>query len=1044
MNTDCDMKIRKIIKIVFWVLAVGVFMFFILGELLLPANNGLDDARCNEMTSEWYQVRGGKTFSLPYQFMTPRGQKISISTILPDDIRDDDNLVIRSSKQEMSVYIDGKLRKTYSTLGDGPVGNTSVVAYVFVGVDKEDSGKELTITVSTKSAYSGLFKPVYIGNWLGILGMFIGQSWLEVVVSLLTIIMGIVCIIGGILLALLWKKPGELEYLGFGAVFAGVWLITNIAFRQGIFPNISVLNDIPYYMLMLMPMAFVLYFNGIQGYRYQKFYMVLSGFLIADFLGCTLLHIFGVVDFADSIYVMAFFGVMTVASMVGAVVIDFKNGFVKEYSGVVYGLLCALLTAVVQLFVYFNRTVQFNGLILALGLLILLVVSSITTVKNVIHIDREKNDAIIASESKAQFLAQMSHEIRTPINAVLGMNSIILRESKEPETLEYARDIRGAGQSLLSIINDILDFSKIESGHLELSPARYDLSDVIRDVVNMVSEKVREKNLKLDLSVDSGVPTGLYGDEIRVKQILVNLLNNAVKYTPEGSVKLSMTYTFDEEGTKELERKGLLIVEPEERPKWSIILHVSVEDTGIGIKKEDMKKLFAAFERLDEEKNKGVEGTGLGMTITLQLLRAMDSDLKVESKYGVGSKFMFDLKQLVYNYDPIGDIHEKIASRSMEPIHQAGFRAPDAQILVVDDNDVNRKVFKSLLKPVGMMIDESADGADCLEKIYDKHYDIIFLDHMMPGMSGIETLKYIRKKTYHKCQDTPIVVLTANAIHGAREKYLEEGFDDYLSKPIIPGKLEEMVRKLLPSDMVIPVSADSPADGSGESGTTSEKGIRRDHTDEPQSHIELPELTGVNWEHALLYMPDEEMLLDTLKTYYIGMDKSHAELQGYLDGVNADGEGSLSSFRTKVHAMKSESALIGIYQLSGVAAMLERAAIDEDVDIVLSVTPVFLKTWDRYRDELGKFFESGIGDGTSDDASDRPLLDDTEMIADTIQKIVDALDDLDADTADGYMDELNSYRYTEDMQKLIDKLSAAVTGLDGEAAREILEQIIQP
>lgn len=398
------------------------------------------------------------------------------------------------------------------------------------------------------------------------------------------------------------------------------------------------------------------------------------------------------------------------------------------------------------------------------------------------RLEEQKQIADNANKAKSSFLANMSHEIRTPINAVLGMDEMILREANEPEILSYAKDIHSAGRTLLSLINDILDFSKIEEGRMEILPTQYELASLINDLVNMIRERAEKKGLKLEVSVDEKIPHLLYGDEVRIKQIALNLLTNAVKYTEAGEVRIEVGFR------KESDEK--------------IFLGFRISDTGIGMKEEDMDKLFSPFSRIEEERNRTIEGTGLGMSIVKQLLALMDSHLDVKSVYGEGSSFSFEIRQKVVKWEPVGNDAARLASGSRrEEVYRELFHAPDARILVVDDTEVNLNVICNLLKKTQIGIDTALSGKDAVFAAMNRNYDVIFIDHMMPDMDGIETLKRLKSETDPK--GTVYVALTANAVSGARERYLNAGFDDYLSKPVDGRHLEEMLKEYLPKEKLL-------------------------------------------------------------------------------------------------------------------------------------------------------------------------------------------------------------------------------------------------
>ncbi|MCR5357065.1 MAG: response regulator [Lachnospiraceae bacterium] len=405
--------------------------------------------------------------------------------------------------------------------------------------------------------------------------------------------------------------------------------------------------------------------------------------------------------------------------------------------------------------------------------------------RTVTDLNEAKLAADEANKAKSDFLANMSHEIRTPINAVLGMNEMILREAEDESILTYADSIMHAGKTLLELINEILDFSKIEAGKTEIVPVNYDLAGVINELVDMIRPRAEDKGLLLKLDFDRRLPRELYGDEVRIKQVITNILTNAVKYTEKGSITFSI-------GFEDLD------VFPEQ-----IMLNVAVKDTGIGIKAEDIPKLFLEFERIEEKRNRNIEGTGLGMSITRSFLNLMGSELKVDSTYGVGSTFSFSLKQRVVSRKELGDYRDSYSGDQKErKRYRAQFTAPDASVLMVDDTQMNLKVFTSLLKKTLIRVDTAQSGDEGLKLAAENKYDIIFIDHMMPQKDGIETLHELRESDGGINAETTAICLTANAISGAREKYMSEGFDDYITKPVNPAALEEMLIRYLPDEKI--------------------------------------------------------------------------------------------------------------------------------------------------------------------------------------------------------------------------------------------------
>ena len=539
----------------------------------------------------------------------------------------------------------------------------------------------------------------------------------------------------------------------------------------------------------------------------------------------------------------------------------------------------------------------------------------------------EKQAAYEASEAKSRFLADMSHEIRTPINAILGMNEMILRESGDGDILGYSQNIKQSGNTLLQLINGILDFSKIEDGKMEIVPVRYKMASLISYYHFSIAGRAQAKNLKLIFDIDPNLPTELYGDDTRINQVVINLLTNAVKYTEKGSITLSI---------KEKERKD-----------GKINIFFAVKDTGIGIKNEDMKKLFESFERLDVVRNRNIEGTGLGMTIAGKLLDLMNSKMNVESTYGVGSTFSFELWQKIENEKPLGDYRKAIEKVEEVEVYKESFRAPNACILVVDDTKMNIFVVENLLKKTKVKIDTALNGPDSIELAKKKKYDLILMDQRMPGMDGTEALDKIREDSLNK--DTPVICLTADVIRGAKERYLSLGFNDYLTKPVEGELLESMLRTYLPKDKVEIVDDDEfedtansdsekqesnsksggegiedKKDTKGSESNNNAKSSENNNNSDDYLWDELSKV-GINKADGMRFCGNDEEMYRSILEAYVSESKEKSE---NLKATFASKD--MENYEVFVHSLKSTSKTIGAMNLYTLAAKSEAAAKEKD------------------------------------------------------------------------------------------------------------------
>ncbi|MCR4902617.1 MAG: response regulator [Butyrivibrio sp.] len=630
--------------------------------------------------------------------------------------------------------------------------------------------------------------------------------------------------------------------------------------------------------------------------------------------------------------------------------------------------------------------------------------SLINDINNYIaHIKEEKRlkddlrVAQAASEAKSAFLSRMSHEIRTPINAVLGMDEMIIRETKEKDTLKYAKDIQSAGKILLALINDILDFSKIEANKMEIQPIEYNLSSFVNDLYSMVSKAAREKKLKFEIKVPSEMPSELFGDEIRLKQCIINLLNNSIKYTDTGHVYLEITG---------IPQSGKIIN-----------MHVKVEDTGSGIKEEDLEKLYMPFERMDKEKNKFVEGTGLGMNIVQRLLELMDSSLVIKSQYGVGSTFEFDILQKVIDWTPVGDIDNRINKVATDvPAYKEMLHAPDAKILVVDDTEMNLTVVKELLKQTQAVIDTATSGYEALEKVTKEKYDLIFIDHRMPKMDGVETLSRMNELENNKSAAAPCVALTANAISGARRQYIAYGFADYLAKPVNGTDLEKTLIRLLPAEKVHLVKKDEEAEEIPRTDSFKDRVIKYGDA-------------VIDYRAALENCSSEDILKKVMGDFLVSIDQKSDLIQKYLRDHN------LSDYTVMVHALKSSSRLIGALKLSELAALLESDGDSQNVEELEKLTPDLIE---QYRD-LKPILERILSDNESEETEEKAEIE-GEQLYEALKSLYEFVDAFDFDSADAVIKMLDDYRMPADFVIKYKNIKELITAVDRERLMEALSQ----
>ena len=632
-------------------------------------------------------------------------------------------------------------------------------------------------------------------------------------------------------------------------------------------------------------------------------------------------------------------------------IIRYKSCFErKQWISCVSFIAAIFIAMILQAFIIPN--IYLTYALIPLSVLTLLLSLETPDYQKLMHtldeLENAKQDAWHANHVKSEFLANMSHEIRTPINSILGFDEMILRESKDADTIKYATNIKRSGQSLLTIINDILDFSKIEAGKMDIIPQEYDVVEMVNNVIKMISPRVVSKNLKLNIEIDSKIPRKLYGDDVRITQVLVNLLTNAVKYTQQGEI------TF--------------LLKAEKPFDTDVTLLFAVKDTGVGIKEESTQVLFSEFSRAADSDIHRIEGTGLGLPISNKFLNLMGSKLEVNSTYGEGSVFFFFLKQKIIDFELVGDFKKAMTDiHSSINVFREEFTAPDARILVVDDVDMNLKVFRGLLKKSLIQIDTASSGFEAIDMIRTNTYDCIFMDHQMPDMDGIETFQKLREDPDIDIANTPVIALTANAISGARETYLKAGFSDYLAKPINGWELSALLQKHLPAIKIQEAPDDDATAADKNSSADSAELPKPSSESNTSGLLDIPIKEADSYKASESVVPDKAAVSNSTKSSGISYSTKLQQLEKigvdvksglsyttddedfYLelvgDYVN-DSENSISSlndfynkkdwhnYKICAHSLKNTSKTIGLNNLSEESKLLEYASRDEDIAFI--------------------------------------------------------------------------------------------------------------
>ncbi len=1000
-----EIKKRTIVvKILMIIMMVGIFATYIL--MAIKAYNPNFIRRSGvKFTDNWSYVDHNHDrhwISLPSRLDGFDDETIVLENVLPGRIGDGAELVFYTGRS-LNLYIDDNLRCHYDSKENPLKGPVLKAVPVQVSLNVFDSAKKITIELLPDYPNSIQLTYAAVGDSYGIFSLLMSEYGIKFILATILILFTTQLLLIGLVFRFRYKADYGINMIVLGLLISSLWSISDNPMFAYVFGNGYMAGMACYLLTFIFPFPFMLHLNKLQGYRYQKSFAISGVVLILNMVVFSLHHVFTPYSFLVTKPILyAVLGIV-VAYIFGILIYDKIKNKVITYQEQYWGYVGVAVAGSLE---FLNQNISFSSSDIHSGLYIMIGVWALVFCTFLMLIRRASDDRLKASEAakasktKTNFLAQMSHEIRTPINAILGINEMILRESKEDSVREYAHDIRGASKGLLSLINDILDISKVESGKLEIVNAEYEFASLINDVASLVKIRAKEKNLGVCTQVDESLPSKLIGDDIRIRQCVTNLLTNAVKYTEKGSITLKVQHVSTEGNI--------------ERIRFSVI------DTGVGIAEENIPIISEMFSRFDQKKNRAIEGTGLGLSITAQLLKLMGSKIEISSTRGKGSNFSFEIDQTISNNTPIGNLSQHLNRDVTDEEFEVGFTAADARVLIVDDNSINRKVLKNLIKDTLVQVDEADSGFRCLEKIEECKYDLIFMDYMMPGMNGIEALDRIRSKTDNENVNTPVVVLTANAVTGAREMYMGAGFDEFLSKPIDYTRLEKAMLTLIPDDKI-------------SVGVSETKAISEE---KEQNYKELIEsITGINLQYAFLFSSNYTELNEVLLDYAKSIENNVAKIEKYFMEIDDD-DRALNSYRIKVHAAKSSSAMVGILRVSELAALLEDASRQGDIDTIKTVTPIFLNVWREYIDKLDPLvqYDNSLNESTT--------FADMKIVREQLHLLDMAMDDFDMDSADYYCSFLSGFKYPEEYENSMNELFVAVRNIDNDRVKEIISDLV--
>ncbi len=997
----------RIIKIIFWVIFFACIFLTFSFQIWLELDDTFFQKREIEYYQGWKYVKQEalEEITIPTQVEAKRGESVYLQNVLPSKIPEGYKLYICGTHQDMVVRIDGEIVASYDGRVTRLFGTSAPSYYLTVDLQQDDASKKIEVEYYTMiSRKSGSIGDIVYGSETGFIYYIIKRYANTLLTAALLFIIGMCFIFFSLVTNVIFGKKQGFHYLGAFPMMIGLIIFSGSYVRQFYMTNLSAMNILTYTGIDLCAIPLLCFLDELQQYRYKQFYIHMKTAYLVCYVIALFLHVFQIKDFASTILG---FHVLICVSMVvvcGLFIYDLHKNKRPEIVESFVALCFSGLFILIEILQVDIKNVSIWGSYMTIGVLIFLIIMSFTAMSQMQRREHENFKAIEASEAKTAFLANVSHEIRTPLNVMLGMNEMILRESNSEELTGYAESIHESGRSLLYLINNILDMTKIESGKMEIVYAEFDLRTFLDNLNNIGKERSYKNKNTFLIQASGELPVKLIADEQRIRQIVINFISNASKYTKNGEIKLCV------------ELASSVRTDP-------LMLKLSVVDTGMGIKEEDQQRLFEHFTRMDLVKNRKVEGTGLGLSISKELADLMQATIGVESEYGKGSCFSLTVpvklpeeeQETLGEYAPNKALgHQKIVEH--------GFIAPEATVLAVDDNHMNLEVIKSLLKRTGMEIDVAESGKDCLDLITKKKYDIILLDHMMPEMDGVETIQQAKTLEGNLNRDTPYIAVTANAVMGAKQMLIQNGFTDFVSKPIVWKDLENTIQRYLPKHLIVESVMNSKQPEFTE--------------EELLSYEVLLHKYDIQMQEGLRYTGEDIFqYAKFLELFYHSYPKIREELVSNLEKEN------IEYYTVKVHALKGNAKSMGALDLFYTAQRMEKRGKHKDTDYLIKAQHLLLLEMERAYQGAEEFLN--VTKLWEEDRREDRQLNITlseEQLKEVFEHLSDYIEDFQSGEAIRLIKETRSYQLDETVDKLLIDLEHLLDDMEYEQAEELLEK----